>query len=274
MKEARYFDSHTHVQLSDFDAERDEVIARAQDAGVWILNVGVDEESSKKAIELAHEYKEGVYAAVGLHPNDVREDFDFDTLARLAEDKKVIAIGETGLDYFRTEDIKKRELQKKTFLQHLELSKKVNKPIIIHCRNAHNDLVSILNSYFLIHNSLRGVMHFFGGEGPARIATQSVAGGAWEKADEYLKMGFYLSFSGVVTFANYAHAENIRKIPLERILIETDAPFATPVPYRGTRNEPSYVIETAKKIAEIKGVSLEELAMQTTRNAKKLFKLS
>lgn len=257
----KFFDTHTHVQLADFTKDAGEVVKRALDAGVWMVNVGTDLESSKKAVELARAYPEGVYAAVGLHPNDVSRDIDFAEFARLAEDEKVIGIGETGLDYFRTEGKEKQELQKEFLIKHLDLSEKLDKAIIIHCRSAHEDLVSILKSYFVHHKSLRGVMHFFGGEG------------AWEKKEEYLSMGFYLSFSGVVTFANYDHAEDITTIPLDRMLIETDAPFATPVPYRGKRNEPVYVIETAKKLAEIRGLSTEEFAKNTTENARKLFNL-
>lgn len=260
-KRVEWVDTHTHVQLVDFNDDKDAVIRRALDAGVWMINVGTDFESSKKAVELAHRYPEGVYAAVGLHPNDVSPGIDFSELACLAEDEKVVGIGETGLDYFRTEDKEKQELQKEFFVKHLELAQKLRKPLSIHCRSAHEDLITILKANSSKLTAIHGVMHFFGGEG------------AWEHKDEYLKMGFYLSFSGVVTFSSYDHTEDIATIPLDRILIETDAPFATPVPYRGKRNEPVYVIETAKKLAEIRGLSTEELAKTTTENAKKLFSL-
>lgn len=257
----QFFDTHTHVQLESFDIDRSDIIKRAERAGVWMVNVGVDLKSSEQAVALANQYPEGVYAAVGLHPNDVSRDVDFDVFAQLAEDKKVVAIGETGLDYFRSEDRAKQELQKEFLLKHVELAQKLKKPLIIHCREAHNDLVSLLQATSYKLSPAPGVMHFFGGEG------------AWEHVQDYLEMGFYLSFSGVVTFKDYAHIENLKQLRLDRILVETDAPFAAPVPYRGKRNEPSYVVETAKKIAEIRGISREELAKSTTENAKKLFKL-
>src|SRR3989338_3179711 len=155
-----------------------------------------------------------------------------------------------------------KDKQKELFIKHIELAQKVGKPLIIHCRNAHNDLLSILNSYFVLRNSSpRGVMHFFGGEG------------AWENLDKYLEMGFYISLAGVITFKNYNDAENIKKIPLDMILIETDAPYVAPEPHRGKRNEPSYVKFVAEKLAEIKGVSFEEVEKQTSANAKKLFSI-
>ena len=310
------FDSHTHIQFPEFDADRDAVIKRALEAGVWMVNVGTNVESSKKAVELAHQYKEGMYASVGIHPvrdeisngtspHDADEDYDFARIEELARDPKVVGIGETGLDYYRNQEIQNlkikiqndnakfkiiKEKQKELFIKHIELARKVKKPLIIHCRNAHNDLLEILQTQYgevqppttksflssgcyTATNSFgvrksqraevepRGVMHFFGGEG------------AWENLDKYLEMGFYISLAGVITFKNYKDAENIKKIPLDRVLIETDAPYAAPEPYRGKRNEPSHVKFVAEKLAEIKGVSFEETAEQTTLNAKKLFSI-
>src|SRR3989344_770023 len=283
------FDSHCHVQFPEFDADRDAVIKRALGAGIWMVNVGTDVESSKKAVELARQYKEGVYATVGIHP--VRDEISngaspheadsesqlcvdrniveigFKELEELAEDEKVIGIGETGLDYYRNQEIQNdnakfkiiKEKQKELFIKHIELAKKVGKPLIIHCRDAHGDLLDIVSSFKFQVSSSPGVMHFFGGEG------------AWENLDKYLAMGFYISLAGVITFKNYKDAENIKKIPLDRILMETDAPYVAPEPHRGKRNEPSYIKFVAEKLAEIKGVSFEEAAEQTMQNVRALF---
>lgn len=264
------FDSHTHIQFPEFDADRDAVIKRALDAGIWMVNAGTNFESSKKAVELAHQYKEGVYATVGIHPHDADTDYDFALIEELARDPKVVGIGETGLDYYRIKNQESRiwnneseikERQKELFIKHIELAQKVGKPLIIHCREAHNDILSIPNSKFQIPDSTHGVMHFFGGIG------------AWENLDEYLKMGFYISLAGVITFKNYKDAENVKKIPLDRILIETDAPYVAPEPYRGKRNEPYYVKYVAEKLAEIRGVGFDEVAEQTALNTKKIFRL-
>ena len=311
-------DSHTHIQFPEFDADRDAVIKHALDAGIWMVNVGTNVESSKKAVELAHQYKEGVYATVGIHP--VRDEISngasphevdresqlcvdrniveigFKELEELAKDKKVVGIGETGLDYYRNQEIQNLKIkmqndnvklkiikgkQKELFIKHIELAQKVSKPLIIHCRNAHDDLLEILQVQygevqppttkessgrcFIVPSGAevepRGVMHFFSGEG------------AWENLDKYLAMGFYISLAGVITFKNYGHHEDIKRIPLDRILVETDAPYVAPAPYRGKRNEPSYIKFVAEKLAEIKGVSFEEVEKQTSANAKKLFSI-
>jgi len=266
-------DSHTHIQFPEFDADRDAVVKRALEAGIWMVNVGTNVESSKKAVELAYQYKEGVYASVGIHPvrdeisngaspHDADTDYDFARIEELARDPKVVGIGETGLDYFRisNSEFRIKEEQKELFLKHIELSQKVGKPLIIHCRDVHKDLLSILNSRFQIPDSFPpGVMHFFGGEG------------AWENLDKYLEMGFYISLTGVITFKNYSHHEDIKRIPSDRILVETDAPYVAPAPYRGERNEPYNVKYITEKLAEIKGMSFEKIAGQTTQNTRKLF---
>jgi len=257
------FDSHTHVNFKDFDEDRDAVILRCLADDVWMINVGSDAVNSQKAIDIAHQYEKGVYASVGIHPND-SDDADFSAIENMAKDDKVVAIGETGLDYYcsqaseklKGESVKKE--QKELFMKHIELSQKVKKPLIIHCRDAHHDLISILNSYSKIPNSACGVMHFFCGTA--------------EEALAYCNLGFYISFSGVVTFAR-DYDEAVRAVPLERILVETDAPFVAPVPFRGKRNEPRYVEYAARKVAEIKGLSFEEVAEQTTQNARKLFRI-
>jgi len=254
-------DSHTHLQFHQFDKDRDEVIRRAFNSGIWMVNVGTDKESSVKAVELANKYKEGVYATVGVHPHEADKDFDYDFYKRLALEPKVVAIGETGLDYYRSQEIQNSEfriknLQKEIFIRHIELAKEVQKPLMIHCRDAFSDLIEILNSKFLILNSPPGVVHFFAG--------------TLEDAKKLLEMGFYFTFGGLITF-NQSFNEIIKFLPLEKILLETDAPYVAPLPYRGKRNEPSYIIETAKKMAEIKSVSFEEISKQTTENALKIF---
>ncbi|MEK7493779.1 MAG: TatD family hydrolase [Patescibacteria group bacterium] len=255
------FDSHTHVNFKDFDADRDAVIKRCLDEDIWMINAGTDAEYSKKAVAIAHAYQEGVYAAVGVHPNDGEKAGEFSAIEELAKDEKVVAIGETGLDYFRitNDDGRAKEKQKELFIKHIELAHTVSKPLIIHCRDAHNDLFELLKAKSHKLTTSPGVMHFFTG--------------TREDAEKYLNLGFYLSFSGVLTFTrNYD--DLVRWAPLDRILVETDAPFVAPVPHRGKRNEPSYAKYVAQRIAEIKGLSFEEVAERTTQNARELFAIS
>ena len=272
-------DTHAHVNFNDFKSDSKEVIKRALDENIWMINVGAESKTSERAVKMAEEYKEGVYAVIGLHPShlveqDVEykeneeivkykskpEEFDYGFYLNLAKNKKVVGIGECGLDYFRTSDESFKEKQKEVFIKHLELAKEVKKPIIIHCRDAHDDLLKILR---LAVKPPSGVMHFFTGN--------------LEQAKRYINLGFYISFSGVITFSPRkedvagAYDEIIKNIPLEKILVETDCPYVAPVPHRGKRNEPQYVKYVAHKIAEIRGMSFEEVAEQTTKNARELF---
>jgi TatD DNase family protein len=217
------------------------------------VNVGVDIISSQNAVKIAHEYDEGVYAACGLHPNDVSDDFDFDLLKKIASDRKVVGIGETGLDYFRTEDEKKKIKQIDFFMKHIEMAKELKKPVIVHCRDAHDDATKLIAANA---SGISGVIHFFTG--------------TLEQAKKYVDLGFYLSFAGVITFTR-DYDEVVKWVPLDRVLVETDAPFVSPAPNRGKRNEPSYVKLTAEKLSEIKGITFEEMAVQTTKNARELF---
>ena len=270
----KLIDAHTHVQFPQFDDDRDEVMKRVFDAGIWIVNAGADKESSQKAIELAHKYSEGVYATVGQHPSE--NDFDYNFYRALADDEKVVAIGEFGLEYYvRDPNLRKfgirdeeRERQKDVFLQHLKLAREVSKPLMIHCRDSHScdslicafdDLIYLLgeNREMLIKDRA-GIIHFFTG--------------SLENAKKLLQLGFYFTFGGLITF-NREFDEVIKSIPLDRLLLETDAPYVAPAPYRGKRNEPSYVVEVAKKMAEIKGISFEEICRITTENTIKVFKL-
>lgn len=248
-------DAHTHVNFKDFDDDFDVVIKRALEADIWMINVGTDMEMSQRAVELAHKYPEGVYSAVGIHPNDFSKEADFRLIAKMAEDEKVVGIGETGLDYFRTKEKEDQARQIDFFLKHIEIAKKVKKPIIIHCREAHSDVVQILKANA---EGVSGVIHFFTGN--------------LDDVKKYLDLGFYVSFAGVVTFTR-DYDEVVKWVPLDRMLVETDAPFVAPVPERGKRNEPFNARYTAQKLAEIKGVSFEDIALQTTKNARELFKI-
>lgn len=283
------FDSHCHPQMAQYDKDRDEVIQRALGERVFMICVGTDLETSKEAIELAQKY-EGIWASVGLHPNDIGEDEAFikSSYAEIINTPKVVAVGEVGLDYYRTPEPKKQEKQKEVFENFLDLAIKHKKPLIIHCRDSktgsvgpvYKDLIEILNTKYLIHNTdLRGVMHSFTG--------------TVDEARQFIDLGLYLGFNGIITFASRSglpigpakgelptnrelcgqYDEIVRVVPLEMILLETDAPFLTPEPHRGKRNEPAYVIEVAKKVAELKNISLEKVIEQTTDNCKKLFNI-
>ena len=252
-----HFDAHTHVQFPVYDVDRNEVIERALDEGVGMVNIGADAETSRHAVALAHKYDEGVYATVGLHPGDANKGFEYEAYKTLALDEKVVAIGECGFDFLRiTEDIEAaKKMQKEIFLQQMKLSFEVKKPLMIHCRNAMPEFIELLKEHkeMLIPNS---VMHFFSGNP--------------EEAKQLLELGFYFTFGGVITFV-HDYDETIKAIPLDRLLTETDAPYVTPVPHRGKRNEPVFVIETEKKLAELKGVSPEVMALQIIKNAEKVF---
>lgn len=256
-------DTHAHLNFNAYQNDLDEVIRRSLDNDVWMLNVGSQYETSKKAVEIAENYQEGVWAAVGLHPIHVNEEgFYYEKYKDLAKSKKMVAIGETGLDYYyrpksKTKLEQFKNKQKEAFLKHLELAKELKLPIIFHCRVAHDDLLDILNQQLAISNQqLRGVIHCFTG--------------TWEQAKKYLEMGFYLGFNGIIFKLNLD--EVIKKTPLEKILVETDCPYLTPVPMEG-RNEPIYVKYVAQKISEIKNISFDKVAEITTQNAKKLFKI-
>lgn len=235
-----------------------------------MICVGTDLEMSRKAVELAENHT-NIWASIGLHPNDFSELFEGDKISpqktdaflHLVNDKRVVAIGEIGLDYYRTPDKEHQKKQKEIFEVFINLAYQNQKPLIIHGRDiqagsrgkAHGDIIEILNS---AKNFIYG--------GVAHSFTGSV-----DEAKKYLDLGFYLGFNGIITFANYN--ELIQYVPLEKILIETDAPYLTPEPYRGQRNEPAYVIEIAKKIAAIKKIPLEIVISQTFENCKKLFDL-
>ena len=267
----KYIDIHSHVNFKAFDDDRNEVIRRALDDDTWVINVGTQADTSRKAVEMANQYKEGVYAIIGLHPihtgasfHDEKElgvggveftsrgeMFDKNSYRELLKDKKVVAIGECGLDYYRCtpESIEK---QKQAFIEQIELANEVGKPLMLHIREAYADALEILKE----HSKVKGDVHFFAGN--------------WEVAKAYLDFGFTLSFTGVITFT-HDYDEVIRNTPLDMIMSETDSPYISPVPYRGKRNEPSYVREVAKKIAEIKNLPEEEVAKALIKNAQRVF---
>lgn len=258
-----YFDAHSHINDPRFDADIDEVLSRMKEAGVWSLVVGTEKNLSSAAVKLAKEH-DGIFASVGLHPTDAREEkFDDVFYRTLANNPKTLAIGECGLDYFRLneEDRKKEEMrQRDTFESQLELAVSLNKPLMIHCRNAHQDMLEILTSKKREHgDKLRGNIHFFS-EGS-------------ETAKKYFDLDFTISFTGVITFAR-DYDETVRYAPLDLILSETDCPYVTPAPYRGKRNEPLYVREVVKKIAEIREEDFETVRAELVKNTFRVFSIN
>lgn len=240
------FDAHTHLHDKAFDTDRDAVIARMKEGGMRAITVGTDLTTSREAVALA-ELHEGLWASIGLHPNDNRvESFDESAYGSLVQSLKVVAIGECGLDYFRSPSDADKKRQRESFERQIAFAVEQRKPLMIHCRDAHEDALAILADAQKVHGEkVRGVIHFF------------IAGA--EVAKKYLSLGFVLSFPGVITFTPM-YDEAVRLAPLESILSETDAPYAAPVPYRGKRNEPLYVGQTVQRLAELKGVS--EMAMR------------
>lgn len=262
-------DTHAHLDDKQFDRDREEMILRTFASGIeTVINIGAGLGSSQRSVDLAKKY-ENIFAAVGLHPhyfNQYREG-SFDKkheLENLLLEKKVVAIGEVGLDYHFYEEEKKdaeklKEIQKNGFLYQIKLAVEHNLPLIIHCRKAYPEVLEILTQEKKNYGEkLLGVMHSYLGR-----ATY---------AQEFINLGFRLSFSGVITYAR-DYDKVIAGTNLENILIETDCPYLTPAPYRGERNEPAYVSYVAKKIAELKGLSLTEVEKITTANAKSLFNL-
>jgi TatD DNase family protein len=250
-------DSHCHLNLLDLSAEGGDlnhVIERAKQAGVeHILNVSINLADFPQVLSTAKAYP-FVSASVGLHPNDQDEEVTVDDLIKHGQDQKVIAVGETGLDYFRsTGDV---EWQRDRFRRHIQASIALKKPLIIHTRQANEDTLAIMQSEAA--SRVGGVMHCF---------TED-----WNMAKQALDLGFYISFSGIVTFKNAEQIqETAKQVPLDRMLVETDAPYLAPLPHRGKPNEPGYVRHTAEFIAKMRDISLEELAAQTTQNFYHLF---
>lgn len=260
-----FIDSHAHLDVSNYDADRAEVIARAQAAGVELMleiaGSDIGKGSLPNGLRLAEEHP-FIYAAVGLHPHEASlydEALEAELLAA-AQHPKVIGWGEIGLDYHY--DHSPREVQRRIFARQLDLARQTQLPAIIHTREAEDDTIVILQEHWAQGGGteIGGIIHCF-------TSTQALA-------DAALAMGFFISFSGVVTFKTAEELRAVaRSVPLDRLLIETDCPFLAPIPHRGKRNEPAFVVETARKLAELKGVSLADIAQITTANFKRLFKL-
>lgn len=288
-------DTHCHVHFNAYKADMDEVIRRTLEKGVFMITVGTQKDTSKHGLEVAEQYK-GVWATVGLHPNHTCEQefwdddelppeeqatpkiktrcetFDLDYYRKLVKHPKCVAIGECGLDYYRIPETVSREevvqRQEQTLRLHFDLASEANLPVVIHCRDAHAEQQAIIQEY-LRQGKLqkRGVIHCFTG--------------TREEADTYIKMGFLISFTGIITFAprksegSYSALQKlVKEIPLEFIMVETDAPYLSPEPFRGKRNEPWHVRYVAQKIADLKGISVEEVERITSRNAEALFNIT
>lgn len=258
----KYIDIHSHLNDKQFDDDRQEVIERTLNKGVWTITIGTDKEMSKKACELSVLH-EGLFASVGVHPTDnIQEEFDLEFYRDLVKNyPKVVAIGECGLDYFRVEkdDYKEKLRQKKLFEAQIELAVEVEKPLMIHCRDAYPELMDILEVKKREYgNLLNANIHFFAGD--------------VDIARKCFSLDFTISFTGVLTFArNYD--EVVKYSPLEKIMAETDAPYVAPVPYRGKRCEPLYVSEVVKRIAVVRGEEERVTSDALFKNATRVFKL-
>ncbi len=279
----KLIDTHAHVNFRDFKEDGEKVIRRALDNDVWVINVGAQYSTSKRAVEYANKYKKGVYAIVGLHPIHVLEggreknwkgemeereyeELDEKKYLKLLEDPKAVGVGEIGLEYDENITEEKKEKQKEALVRQLEMAQQMGKPIIFHCRKAYDDLIEILTMFNLGCAScpmactpgLKGVVHCFMG----RLS----------QAKKIIDIGLHISFNGLITYAR-DYDKVIKEIPLDKILIETDCPYLSPEPNRKERNEPINVKHVAEKIAEIKGIKFEEVAKQTTKNARELFNI-
>ena len=259
----RIIDSHCHPQFPQYDSDREAVIQRALDQGIGMIAVGTDLETSRQAIALAHKY-EGVWATVGLHPNDeLNIQFDPEKYESLLSEKKVVAFGEIGLDYFRTTSESDQLFQKERFIQQLELAKKNDMKLVLHCRDgkrgstgkAYPEMISILRNGY---SALGGVVHSFTG--------------TIDEANEFLNLGFHIGFNGIITFSE-THHELVKTISMDRILLETDAPFLAPEPHRGQRNESLHVSLIGEKIAEIRQLDVDKVLEIATENSVSLFGL-
>ncbi|OGY44654.1 MAG: hypothetical protein A3B89_04195 [Candidatus Buchananbacteria bacterium RIFCSPHIGHO2_02_FULL_40_13] len=281
-------DSHCHINFSAYKNDAQAVIGRALASDTWLINIGSQYSTSVRTIKIAENYHQGVYAVVGLHPihlvDDItesvvidgqkqgittkREEFDYDKYKALAKSStKVVGLGETGLDYFYfneavdTEAHKK--IQRKVFTDFIKLGQELNLPLVIHARGSKNDHYGVYDDVLEI---LRATGVFFG--------VAHCFGGNLRQAQEFIKLGFYIGFTGLVTFKSQAEEVQsiVKELPLDKILIETDAPFLSPEPYRGQRNEPAYVKLVAQKVAELKNLPISEVSDATFNNAKNLFK--
>lgn len=254
---AKLIDTHAHIDVNRFDEDRDEVVARAAEAGLCaIVNMGDSMESSARSLAMTEKYPM-VYTGVGIHPEEARPlvSADLDQLAEWSAHAKVVAIGEIGLDYYWVKEQDQRQVQRDIFIAQLDLARQLHLPVCVHDREAHGDTLAILKKEA---KGVLGVMHCYSG--------------SLEMAVELVKMGWFIGVDGPLTFKNAAKLpEIVQRIPLERILVETDCPYMAPVPQRGKRNEPALVRYVAEKLAELRGESFEKIAWQTTQNALELY---
>ncbi len=282
-----FIDTHAHVNFAAFKDDADEAIRRALDNDTWMVLVGSEYKTSSRALSFANKYEKGVYAAIGLHPIHLQsgsidsqeedngysftarsEEFDYGSYEKLAKFEKVVAIGEIGLDYYHldpTQDlVKAKQKQQEVLAKQLVLARNLDLPVIIHCRQAHDDLLPFLQEFKKEYPDLVpadrpwGVVHCFSGNEDL----------AWK----YFSLGLLISFTGLITFSQQWD-DLIRKLPLEKMMIETDSPYMTPEPYRGQRNEPLLVQYVAKRIADIRNMKVEKVAEITTATARSLFRI-
>ncbi len=280
----KLIDAHCHVNFGAYKLDAEDTIRRSLAQGVGLINVGSQRDTSARAVEMAAKY-DGVWAVIGLHPIHLHEmeideqeekfcsraeRFDADLYRQMAKNKKVVAIGECGLDYYHVPPGMSVEAlaeeQKRLFRTHIDLALELGLPLMLHCRDAHADMLAVIKEYAGAGKQVRGDVHCFTG--------------TWAEAEQYLKLGLYISFTGIITYkpraADLAAGKEIltdvvKKVPLDRLIVETDAPYLSPVPHRGKRNEPAYVEFVAKKVAEVKGLSFEKVAEATLENTKRLF---
>ena len=253
------FDTHAHYDSRQFNADRDEVLSGLQDRGVsLVVNPGCDIPSSQMAVAIAEKHP-FVYAAVGFHPEELEgaELSDLSVIRELAAHEKVVAIGEIGLDYYWVKDEAGREKEKEFFRAQLALAEELGLPVIVHDREAHGDTLAIVKEF----PNVRGVFHCYSG--------------SVEMAEELVEMGWMISFTGVLTYKNARKSVEVaRAVPIERLMVETDSPYMAPEPYRGKRNDSGYVFHTCERLAEIKGISVEECAEITLKNGCRFFGIS
>jgi TatD DNase family protein len=249
----KLLDIHAHLNFPEYDTDREQLIDELKKEELGVINVGTNIVTSREVVSLA-ETNRNMWATVGIHPHDASESADLVALEDLATSNRVVAIGECGLDYFRLDNESQKLDQEKLFIAQIKLAIRMDKPLMLHIREAYEDVLTILNRY----PEVRAHAHFFAGN--------------LETAKQYLNRGCTISFTGVVTFTG-AYDEVIRHVPLESLMIETDAPYVAPVPYRGQRNSPLYVSEVAKRIAELKNVTQEEVISASIINAKRVFGL-
>ena len=256
-----YIDIHAHLGMKDFDEDREDLIKKLQVEKICVITVGVDKQSSFETVALANKY-ENIFATIGFHPTDTKENFVGSDFLELVKNPKVVSIGECGLDFFRLEGDFTSESKKQidNFSKQIDFAAQFNKPLMIHCRNAHKEVLDILTSKKReFGDSLQGNIHFFSGD--------------VETAKQYLSLDFSLSFGGVLTFTS-DYDDVVKFVPIKKIMSETDAPFVAPVPYRRQRNSSLYVKEVVKRIAEIRGGDYIQIKENLVQNAIKAFSLS